>query len=680
MNLGSLFEQKKSEENPDWGHARNARALLRRSNAEFMQSAFCVEPDGFSTPNRDYPLEGLTAVVGGENWKFLDALPFRMESQGKPLRLRPAGVKIFPWKAEYSFHIEGVAPHASLEAGYYLLRSSKFPTLNVLFKLLGARKTTLFLKPFFDIRYMYAASAPQSHSHSFFESELRVRALGKEAVVASPSFTGFVPSNSNLQGWHYNLGSGFRENRGGAIRFLGESRTLYSPGVLCAQLSGEVEVQVSCGEEAHKPSIELRDHDEKRERSRATRLLAPFGPGLAAALVRWGPGAQKALAGRTIVLLDKFGFSTPALESPDAGSMWFRGIWFRDAFEGVRNNLPLYFASRKRDLHGLISGALSLAADGSVPNRLPEKAGAPADYSSTDSTLLCYLSALDYLALTRDPALSAQLQSSAAAFIAAAKKSGSISDEGLLYTPARHSWIDSVSTFAVNGGTASAPARIPSEWLGSFSSQPAQAATQAAHSAKYALIEINALWILALRGLSLRGSKEASEISARAEKAFRGKFFENGRLAGIVDASGRRNFSEVTPCIEALALLPDLFSDAEAKSIIASYSDCLVGRGGRLFGAIVRRSGERAYYGDAQYHGAVVWPRDSLYLFRVLHRLADPRAEEILLSQLEHQMGEGAVFYSHELFSLPEGANPSPTHESSFPVPVKNPAQYFSAW
>jgi hypothetical protein len=88
---------------------------------------------------------------------------------------------------------------------------------------------------------------------------------------------------------------------------------------------------------------------------------------------------------------------------------------------------------------------------------------------------------------------------------------------------------------------------------------------------------------------------------------------------------------------------------------------------------------DKIYLNDNQYHGAVVWPRDTPYLIKYLKLIGERRmVREILESNLDHQMGEGAIFYCNELFSLPEGKNPSPTETKNYPVPVKNPIQLWS--
>jgi glycogen debranching enzyme len=88
---------------------------------------------------------------------------------------------------------------------------------------------------------------------------------------------------------------------------------------------------------------------------------------------------------------------------------------------------------------------------------------------------------------------------------------------------------------------------------------------------------------------------------------------------------------------------------------------------------LVKKSSKRTYYGDAEYHEAVVWPRDTSYLLRLLRYAGAPEkgtVEGLLRSNLNHQMNEGFVFYNSELFSPDSGAM----------VPVKNPIQFWSQW
>jgi glycogen debranching enzyme len=126
----------------------------------------------------------------------------------------------------------------------------------------------------------------------------------------------------------------------------------------------------------------------------------------------------------------------------------------------------------------------------------------------------------------------------------------------------------------------------------------------------------------------------------------------------------------------------DVFSrDELARVWDATRDKLLVERGGKAFGILAKDSAERVYYGDEQYHEAVVWPRDTPYLIRLLELLGEEgTVRDILDSNLGHMVEEQAVFYGSELFSLPEGRNPHPTGDSQDPVPVKDPVQFWSQW
>jgi glycogen debranching enzyme len=88
------------------------------------------------------------------------------------------------------------------------------------------------------------------------------------------------------------------------------------------------------------------------------------------------------------------------------------------------------------------------------------------------------------------------------------------------------------------------------------------------------------------------------------------------------------------------------------------------------FGIIVKESGRDVYLGDAEYHEAVVWPRDTPYLIRLLSLVGDGATiDGLLASNLRHQMEEGFVFYNQELFSGDDDR-----------APVKDPVQWWSQW
>ena len=155
-------------------------------------------------------------------------------------------------------------------------------------------------------------------------------------------------------------------------------------------------------------------------------------------------------------------------------------------------------------------------------------------------------------------------------------------------------------------------------------------------------------------------------------------------LYDVVDIHGKKDNTLGSPAIVAAAMLgSSVFSDAELKKIAKTVKDkLLVRRGNNAFGVIVKDASERIYYGDSQYHEAVIWPRDTPYVARLFEITGDrDTVRELLISNLEHQMNEGAIYYNNELFSLPEGKNPEPHYPTSnYPVPVKNQIQYWSQW
>jgi glycogen debranching enzyme len=97
------------------------------------------------------------------------------------------------------------------------------------------------------------------------------------------------------------------------------------------------------------------------------------------------------------------------------------------------------------------------------------------------------------------------------------------------------------------------------------------------------------------------------------------------------------------------------------------------------FGILLRDIERVPYLADKEYHGATIWPRDTPYLLELMEGMGKD-VLGLLVSNLDHMVSEGAIGYCSELFSLPVGENPNPCPESQNPVPVKNPAQYWSHW
>ncbi|MEM0232302.1 MAG: hypothetical protein QXG78_04280, partial [Candidatus Methanomethyliaceae archaeon] len=74
-----------------------------------------------------------------------------------------------------------------------------------------------------------------------------------------------------------------------------------------------------------------------------------------------------------------------------------------------------------------------------------------------------------------------------------------------------------------------------------------------------------------------------------------------------------------------------------------------------------------------------IW--DTPYLIKFLERIGkENEIKGILLNNLDHMISEGVIFYINEIFGHAIGKNPSPKGLSMNPIPLKNPAQYWSHW
>ena len=689
MNVRETFVDREPVENADWGYARNCRVLLRRPSCEFSQSVFSVEVNGLTVPNRDYAFEGFSAEVGGENWKFLDALPFALyDAGGEKIFLKPLRARIFPWKAQYFYE----AGESVLCVEYYLF-SAVPRMLTICFSLDSRRgRRTVLVKPFADIRHMYAASAPAEHSSFEEGGRLMIERSGCRLVLASPNVLRAVALKAAQQ-WFYKLGDG-RRCFDGAVRFAGEERTLF--------VAGELELDLSSGSArlfafvdnagGKKAAVEVVGADERRELLRLGRYAKAFSPQVSEAERTWGRGAAVALQGRLLCLLDKFGWRAGGQEFPDAGAYWFRNAWFRDAFEGINTNFGVYYLCRKRALRSMLLAALELEKNGLVPTKFSEHAGGLPAYNSLDATLLVYLAALKFLRRQRDRELLESLRRHARATISSFAEGKALvfmDEKGLLKCPANFGWIDSMRSLQVGGEQAVFPSRVSEECvsraLAEFGGN-AKKLCAALNAPVHYLAECNALWLAFLREvLEFVPEDDLPQVKSIVEgvEANYKQFFvlPNGFVAHDV-CEGVKAADESSAGLVSMALLPNLFSGAEVeKALSIAEEKIFVRRGERLFGVLCRNRGKRIFLGDEEYHGAVVWPRDSPYLLSLLERLGKTElAEQLILSNLEHQQSEAAVFFNSELFSLPEGVNPSPGSESSFPVPVKNPCQYWSQW
>ncbi|MBI5225364.1 hypothetical protein HY989_05850 [Candidatus Micrarchaeota archaeon] len=667
-------------EDPDWGFARNKRSLQRTQFSEFSQGVYSASLNQLAIPNRDYSYEGLFGIFDSENWKFLDGMAFGIKANGAIFNLIPKNVEIFPWKAIYNYSIENTSQEFS--ATFYLLKETNFPVLSVKFAFSGELPNPeIIIEPLIDIRHMYLQSSALGHKTTLHPTHIEISRDSKSISFLTKNPFSFN-QHPHSQHWNYKLGVGDRQIRGERVVFCEESRELFCPGtIVLIPKKNSAELQANCHIAGKKPKFELSLHDEKKAISKAKKIIKTYS-GKISKFASGDESKSLALKGRLIALLENFSLNCGNTNAPDAGAYWFRNIWFRDAFQGIHDNFELFYSNKKMPIRSLIIKALDLQKNGLIPNKLSEKKEDSPSYNALDSTLLCFLCGLKYLKKSPDKKLQLALKNGVKAFFQSLEAGPILLDNYLLKCPANYSWVDSERKEMHFGSEFLIPNRIPLPWVLDLvaKSNSKESLQENLNSSKYFLIETNALWILFLREFSdIFPSKEFVHSSSNAELTFKSLFFSKNPCH-IVNEAFEKASELSSTSIYSAALLSTIFTNEEISGLIANFEPCLVYKGNLLFGVLATNNSRRIFLGDDQYHSAVIWPRDSLPLHQLLKTVDDPRANELLDSLLLHQMDEGAIFYNHELFSLPEGNNPCASAKELSPVPVRNPAQFWSQW
>ncbi len=714
------------EENGDWNFARNGKIALRRKNCELVQSIFSSTVENRACPNRDLASEGYSAIINGENWKLADAFLISAKTRdGQTLALRAKSVRALPWKATYAYEARSPSsPQASEKIGelsveYYLHSESEHPLLEITISTSApAQITRAAIIPLVDIRETNSPSDCASHKTAAEKNALRIQRNEAELLLKSPQLEKIelFPPWQRAQKWNYKMGTGEREWREGKLFFKSEERELCAPAELTLALEKGKATLLAYGGPAEKSGTEkansaktmpreLRTHDEKKERLAFLSLPRKF-PALSRAEKKWGKEKAAALHARLHCLLCKFEFQHGGNHNPapslDAGSMWFRKTWHRDQFETINANFELFHTHNSKKLRQMITKALHTQKHGIIPNFVSNGTKSETDFHALDATLIAMISAFKYLEKADDKVLKFLATENAHALIQNLEKGINLEDgqgarlneNALVFTSANWSWMDSRVSIEIHGERVLAPTRIPKDWQSEIASHPAPQARELICGPHYALAEINALWITFLTMFSNHASHSSSyhleTLLSKARLSFKKTFFPQNaapcHIAAIRAGELRQSSELSSASICALSTCAELFSNQELEQNFSSLEKIHLYSEGKLFGALCKlpASGEIApFLGDAEYHGAVCWPRDSPHLISLLLRLGKKElAEQVLLNALEHQQNECAIFYNNELFAppIPSEANPSPTQTSGRPVPLKNPAQLWSQW
>ncbi|MEM3737026.1 MAG: amylo-alpha-1,6-glucosidase [Candidatus Bathyarchaeia archaeon] len=723
-----------TDENPDWHFARAHRFLLRSEVAELGLSAYSVTikigtESGelfLTSPNRDYPYEGFLALTQGEYWKFIDCLAFSILSGSRVLPIQPVRVIATTGLLNYHYAITSSSGQiGSLNVIYWLNRSNA--CLNLAFQAELPKLSSDFIlavAPLVDIRHMYSGSEPGKH-------RVKVKAEKREVYVEkdmhalkiyTPNEVTCVKELKKRHDWFYKLDDGFRVMTPQGVKFRGEHRELFIPALFYIGYpkDGEIIFHVAAEDLEDKIIPQTFGETLRMEMENSSTLNRVFP------LKNIGdPQIRNSILARidaflrfkTRVLLPQ---KKIKLSVPEAGAWWFRAVWFRDVYLNLLQNMKtLELLDRRLKL---VRDSLLLGVEyfdehtGRIPNSLPTRASENPSYDSVDSTLLFFSLACKYARKTGDTYFALKVLELFGRTLQAWKKSSTdtvngspvIHEDGLLACVPWHSWTDSrIAVVKGNCKVEALPARIPRMWqLEELDSSNPEEVYRLFNTPRFCLPEVNALWIHVLELIEnlakfsgLHNSTIIEDVKGILEPAKNGylKVFWNGRknfMYNVVSRDlSRRDETEGSPGMVAATILQHLFPQDKLEMVWRTVKDCLLIYRRTVwldkyvnevlpFGVMVKNCEDKIYLDDQQYHGAVVWPRDTPFLIQLLSRLQEYDAiRGLLISNLDHQMSEGVIFYNHELFSLPLGVNPSPVEGfKDNPVPVKNPAQFWSQW
>jgi hypothetical protein len=666
------------EKNPE----RTKHALLKRPQASWSQSVFSVPLGEKIVPNRDYPYEGLSVLINGENIHFLDGIAVGVKKEGDYVELFSKKVIASPWKMVYSYEGEGV----NLTTSYYLMNLWEWQTgITASVVLETTNASSLVIEPLVDIRHMYEDSKPEEHFCRVLSDGMLIR-RGERCISLRTANDCEVRTWKKELEWWYKLGSGFREKRDAGAVFKGERKKPVSLGEIELPLeldnTAAALLVIACSnseaalEKLHEQGKNWLS-DEAAEQKSAAELAKSLGVG----------AKDVAIAFRALAL-SKFGMYVNGEFFYEAGDFWFRTPWFRDLFEGIINNIEILtrLGDAEKIKKIILHSFERQDRYGRIPNRFPERKTEALDYNNADATFLAFIAAGELLARHWDADFAAVVLERAAFTISRFKLNDVeaingapvLHGNGLISIVPWHSWIDSKRTIEIAGEKKEVSVRIPDSWLEALKGE------NDPDKPRYLLPEINAQWIKMLSHCVRLATKcgNTTETFAllfkEAIENFKAVFWDarGNNLYNIVTLAGEKDITPGSPAVVAFSLLTDeaVFTTEEVENFIRNVKrNLLVERNGLPFGILVKKSPKRIYCGDEDYHEAVVWPRDTPYLIRLLRYRGERERETVeglLKSNLEHQMNEGFLFYNSELFSPDNGAM----------VPVKNPVQFWSQW
>lgn len=703
------------KENYNNDFARNHRVLLKNPISEWSSSVFSVkvnmlEKESFFTPNRDYPVEGFLCDLHGGTWKALDSFGISLRNENlQEVEISPTKVYYNILSAKYFYEIKRYG-EISLE---FSLCNTKLPNVASLMIKVSQEGIPLKFKYFF---YFLLKLKPIKGNHV----PCNVFSKHPEGILCSNNKIEVkVESNQNMHlemskvrslVWNYKQGYGFRRKENNKILFKSEQDEVYVIGPFYTNVTEEpVELKVIVSETNYTKEEVLRELFclSPIDYSHVNEILSsiPFS-------VISDENVREAMKGRLTALLTfgkRISLDSKEYLVPEAGAWWFREVWLRDLYEGLFWNINTYLTIGLYNfINNQVNFGFSLMNDyGMLPNFVTFEGGRKIlNFESIDATLLFHRLVLKLGQMTNNKALLEKAYKALRKFIDAITedKIRNIKiKNGLILSPPYYSWIDSRYDVKIDNITIhNFPSRVSVNMLRELilKQQDEKYIYELLNSPSFFLPEVQATFCLVTNEyerIAKTTINTSDNISKLAEESLKGyieilKNSETNIPPNIIyidykneylkdETLSSASFSSVSILKSYLShdILQRAFETAQ-KELIVYRKLMKLGSEVYPFGLITQKREHSPYLGDEQYHGYVVWPRETVYLIDILERLGLTReADKILLNNLDASISERIPFYFSELFEVPKPQK-MPENESENPVPIKNPAQYWSMW
>jgi glycogen debranching enzyme len=700
------------KENYNNDFARNHRVLLKNPISEWSSSVFSAKvnifkEESFFTPNRDYPVEGFLCDLHGSTWKVLDSFGISLRDENlQEVEISPTKVYYNVLSAKYFYEVK---KHGEISLDFSLC-NTRLPNVASLRIKISQERIPLRFKYFFyfllKLRPIKGNYIPCNVFSKHPEGVLCSSSKVEVKVESNQSIYSDISKVRSLV-WNYKQGYGFRYKENDRVSFKSEQEEIYIIGPFYTNVSEEpIELKVIAGETKHS----------KEEVLRELLCLSPINYSHVNEILSSIPfegindeNIREAMRGRLVALLTfgkRISLNSKKYLVPEAGAWWFREIWLRDLYEGLFWNLNTYLiAGLYNFVASQIDFGFSLMNDhGMLPNFIVfEGERKTLNFESIDATLLFHRLVLKLGQITNDKALLEKAHKAFRKFVDAAREDKIKSvriDGGLILSPPYYSWIDSRYDIKIGNKTIhNFPSRVSTDMLREFlfKYQDEKDVYELLNSSSFFLPEVQAIFCLISNEYERIVKTTNNNTSKLAEESLERylEILKNSKTnipPNIIYVSHKNEHLKdetlSSASFSSVSILKSYLSeDILQKALETAQKELVVyrklmrlGSEAYPFGLITQKREHALYLGDEQYHGYVVWPRETVYLIDLLEKLnLTKEADKILLNNLDASISERIPFYLSELFEVPKPQE-MPENESENPTPIKNPAQYWSMW